>query len=495
MNFANPVPAASLRVLFATSECAPLAKTGGLGDVSAAFPAALRALGVDARVLLPAYRGVAAQVTDIELAAVLRASLHFPAARLLQGTGPRGVPLFLLDCPALYNREGGLYGDSTGVDFKDNAVRFGLLSEVAARLGTAASPVDWRAHIVHANDWQTGLAPAYLHFHADALARSVITVHNLAFQGIFTADTVRALGLPAESFGVNGVEYHGLLSFLKGGLYYADAITTVSPTYAAEIQGEPLGFGMQGLLAGRRESLHGILNGIDTVLWDPERDSRLVAKFSATALAGKAANRAALCDRFALTPGGEVPVAVMVSRLTYQKGIDLVLNAIDALLAMPVALAVLGTGEPAYENLLKELARRHHGRLGVAIGLDESLAHLMIAGADLFLMPSRFEPCGLDQMLAQRYGTLPVVRATGGLVDSVVDFSPESVANGTASGFAFREETLRDFVGAVSRACEAWQNRALREQLQRTAMTRDFSWAQAARHYREVYESVLRPSP
>jgi starch synthase len=489
------MPAASLRVLFATSECAPLVKTGGLGDVSAALPAALRALGVDVRVLLPAYRGVAAQVTDVRLAAVLRASLHFPAARLLEGTGPDGVPLYLLDCPALYDRDGGPYGDASGIDFKDNAVRFGLLSEVAARLGTAASPVDWRAHVVHANDWQTGLAPAYLHFHADALARSVMTVHNLAFQGIFTADTVRALGLPAESFGVNGVEYHGLLSFLKGGLYYADAITTVSPTYAGEIQSEPLGFGMQGLLAARSEVLHGILNGIDTTLWDPERDPRLTATFSAAALEGKGANRAALCERFALTSAADVPVAVMVSRLTYQKGIDLVLNALDALLAMPLAVAVLGTGEPAYEKLLKELARRHRGRLGVAIELDESLAHLMIAGADLFLMPSRFEPCGLDQMLAQRYGTVPVVHATGGLVDTVVDFSPVSVANATASGFTFAADSQPAFVAAVARAVEAWRNRALWSQLQRNAMRKDFSWTRSAQRYRDVYESILRPAP
>lgn len=485
--------AAALRVLFVTSECAPLVESGDLGDVARALPHALRQMGLDVRVLMPAYRGVAAALEHVEALADLPASLHFPAARLLEAVGPDTAPLYLLDCPPLYDREGGPYLDRNGADHKDNAIRFGLLAEVAARLGTAASPIDWRAHVVHANDWPTGLAPAYLHFHADRLARSVVTIHNLAFQGIFTADTVQSVGLPVESFSLNGVEYHGLLSFLKGGLYYADAITTVSPSYASDIQHAPLGFGLEGLLAGRSAAVHGILNGIDTVLWDPARDPHLAAPYTARALDGKAANRRALCDRVGLDVDPDVPVAIMMSPFTYQKGIDLVLNALSALLALPLRLAVIGRGEPAYERLLEELARRHRGRLAVTTAFAEGLAHLAQAGADLLLMPSRFEPCGLEQMVAQRYATLPIAHATGGLMDSITDATPETVANGTASGFLFPAPTEAALVAAVTRAVEAWHDREAWQQLQRNAMAKDFSWDTCARRYRDVYERVLRP--
>jgi len=286
------VQASALRILFATPECAPLVKTGGLGDVSAAFPAATRALGLDARILLPGYRPVLAQLPDCREVARFAPTADFPRARLLQGRTPSAVPLYALDCPELYDRAGGPYQNEAGRDWTDNALRFGLLSRVAALLGSADSPLGWQPDVVHCNDWQTGLAPAYLRYAAGARAATLQTIHNLAYQGIFEPQFVAALGLPPECFTPDGVEYYGKLSFLKSGLQFADAITTVSPTYALEIQSEPLGFGLQGLLAARRDCLSGILNGIDTGLWNPATDPLIAGRYDADTLGAKASTRA-----------------------------------------------------------------------------------------------------------------------------------------------------------------------------------------------------------
>ncbi|MCX7892677.1 MAG: glycogen synthase GlgA [Burkholderiales bacterium] len=477
-----------LRVLFATPEAAPFVKTGGLGDVAGALPAALAALGADVRLLLPAYRGAAAKLASAREVAPLAGT---PPARLVAGTAPNGVPVLLLDCPAYFDRPGGPYQDERGADHADNAFRFGLLSRVAAAIGTDASPIGWRADVVHANDWQTGLAPAYLRHAPDAAAKSIVTIHNLAFQGIFPPAVLAPLGLPPQSFSIDGVEYYGQVSFLKAGLYYADAITTVSPTYAREIQGEPLGFGLQGLLAGRRDVLHGILNGIDTEAWDPERDPLIPAHYSAARLEAKAGNKVALRRRFALDDLA-VPLAAMVSRLTDQKGVDLLLERARDILALPAQLVVVGTGEPQYERLLATLAKRNRGRMGVAIGFDEPLAHLAEAGADIFLMPSRFEPCGMNQMFSQRYGTVPVVHATGGLADSVTDTTPATLAAGTATGFVFARPTAADFFTAVRRAVHAWGHPELWARLQRNGMARDFSWGASARRYLDLYRELVR---
>lgn len=480
-----------MRVLFATSEAAPLVKTGGLGDVAGALPAALRARGIDVRLLLPCYRQVRTALAQARERAAVPALARLPAARILEAKGPRGVPCYLLDCPALFDRDGGPYQDALGADWHDNAVRFGLLSRAAALAGCASSPLDWQPDVIHCNDWQTGLAPAYLRYAADARASSVITIHNLAFQGIAPAALIGPLALPAESFTIAGLEYHGSISFLKAALAHADAITTVSPTYAREIQSEPLGFGLQGLLAARADTLAGILNGIDTELWDPARDASIPATYGPDTLERKGANKRALQERLGLAVEPAVPLAGMVSRFTDQKGIDLVIEAARWILRLPAQLALVGTGAREQEDAVRALAREHPGRAAAYIGFDEPLAHLVEAGADFFLMPSRFEPCGLNQMYSQRYGTPPVVHATGGLVDSVVDCSPATLADGTATGFTFAAPSAIGLLDAVDRAVEAYRAPATWRALQRNGMARDFGWGGAAQQYAALYRSLV----
>ncbi len=481
-----------LRVLFATSECAPLVKTGGLADVSAALPAALAALGVDARLLLPGYRQVLAQLPDGREVARIAATAELPGARLLQRRMASGVPLFVLDCPELYDREGGPYQTDAGSDWSDNALRFGLLSRVAALLGSAASPLGWQPHVLHCNEWQTGLAPAYLRYAAGARAATLLTVHNLAFQGIFEPGLVTALGLPPESFSPDGVEYYGKLSFLKAGLQLADAITTVSPGYAREIQSEALGFGLHRLLAARKDRLYGILNGIDTGLWNPATDPLIARRYAADTLAAKADNKRALQRRLGLTAAPEAPLFAVVSRLTEQKGLDWLLEIAPRLLALPAQLALLGGGDAQLERGYLALAQSDPQQASVTIGFDEALAHLIEAGADAFLMPSRFEPCGMNQMYSQRYGTPPVVRATGGLADTVVDCTPAALADGSASGFVFHEPSAAALLAAVGRAAGVWRDGATWRALQRNGMARDFGWEASARRYAGIYARLAK---
>jgi starch synthase len=486
------VESSQLRILFATPECAPLVKTGGLGDVSAALPAALKRLGADVRILLPAYRAVLAQLPDCLDIARFAATADLPQARLLQGATPSNVPLYALDCPQLYDREGGPYQNEAGSDWADNALRFGLLSRVAALLGSAASPLEWRPDVVHCNDWQTGLAPVYLRYAAGARAATLQTVHNLAYQGIFEPELVAALGLPPECFTPDGVEYYGKLSFLKSGLQCADAITTVSPTYAIEIQSEALGFGLQGLLAARRDSLYGILNGIDTGLWNPATDAAIACRYDAETLAAKGVNKRALQRRLGLASAPEAPLFAVVSRLTAQKGVDWLLQIAPQVLALPAQLAILGSGEPQLERGFRALAHRHPEQVSTSIGFDESLAHLIEAGADAFLMPSRFEPCGMNQMYSQRYGTPPIARATGGLADTVVDCNPATLADGSAGGFVFHEASARALLAAVQRAASTWRDHASWRVLQRNGMARDFGWDTSARRYAAIYARLAQ---
>ena len=481
-----------LRVLFATSECAPLVKTGGLADVSAALPAALAALGIDARMLLPGYRQVLAQLPDCREIARFAPMADLPGARLLLGQTAAGVPLMLLDCPELYDRPGGPYQDEAGSDWSDNALRFGLLARVAALLGSAGSPLAWRPQVLHCNEWQTGLAPAYLRHAAGASAATLLTIHNLAFQGIFEPELVAALGLHPDSFGPEGVEYYGKLSFLKAGLQFADAITTVSPGYAREIQGEALGFGLHGLLARRRDKLYGILNGIDTGLWNPATDPLIECRYSADTLASKPINKRALQRRLGLATAPDAPLFAVVSRLTEQKGLDWLLEITPQLLALPAQLALLGGGEPQLERGFLALAHSHPQLVSATIGFDESLAHLIEAGADAFLMPSRFEPCGMNQMYSQRYGTPPIVRATGGLTDTVVDCTPATLADGSASGFVFHQPSAQALLAAAKRAAAAWRERATWRALQRNGMAKDFGWDASARRYAEIYAELAK---
>ena len=480
-----------LAVLFVTSEVAPLIKTGGLADVAGSLPAALMHAGVDARVLVPGYKQVMEGVKSKGRLAAFPALGDMPASQILAGKLPSGVPLMIVDCPRLYDRLGGPYQDSSGSDWPDNAVRFGLLSYVAAVLSGAASPISWRPRLIHCNDWQTGLAPAYLHFMPGDKARSLVTIHNLAYQGVFPPTTGSRLGLPPSSFAPDGVEYYGNMSFLKAGLYYADHITTVSPNYAREIQQEPLGMGMQGLLAHRAGALTGILNGIDTDAWDPETDPYIHRYYNAVRLPAKQENKQALQERMGLAVDEKVPLLATIGRFTYQKGLDLLLEIAPDLVRLPAQLAVLGAGDAALQDAFQALARANAGRVAVQVGYDEGLAHQIEAGADLFLMPSRFEPCGLNQMYSQRYGTPPVVHDTGGLHDSVVDCQTITLADKTATGFLFEPMSRDGFTVAVRRSVEAYHDKKIWRQLQKNGMARDFSWDASAQRYIALYESLI----
>jgi starch synthase len=358
-------------------------------------------------------------------------------------------------------------------------------------LASGHSPIGWRPQVLHCNDWQTGLAPAYLRFVSGTAARSVFTVHNLAYQGIFPPTAVSRLGLPPSSFAPDGIEYFGNVSFLKAGLFYADHLTTVSPSYAREIQREPLGMGMQGLLAHRSADLTGILNGIDVDAWDPESDPYIAKYYNASRLPAKLENKRALQSRLGLVADDEVALIGCIGRFTDQKGFDLVLQCAADLLALPAQLAVLGSGDPQLQEAFLLLARKHPRRVGVHVGYDESLAHQIEAGADIFLMPSRFEPCGLNQMYSQRYGTLPVVHATGGLLDSVTDTTKETIVAKTASGFLFAPMTRAALLGGVERAVAAYRDKKLWRQLQKNGMAKDFSWEASAQRYLELYQTLV----
>jgi starch synthase len=479
-----------MRVLFVTSEVAPLIKTGGLADVSGALPAALRRLGDDVRVLVPGYPQVLKALESFKIETFFSAIAGFPEARLFASTLPDGVPLWVLDCPELFQREGGIYLDPTGADWSDNALRFGLLSKVAAILGSKESPVDWKPEVVHCNDWQAGLTPAYMHF-APGSAPCVMTVHNLAFQGVFPAQTVSELALPAESFHPHGAEYYGNLSFLKAGLYYANHVTTVSPTYAEEIQTDALGFGLQGLLKNRNKSLTGILNGIDDSEWNPATDPALAQNYDVKNLSGKLSNKLALQKRLGLKVDPDIPLFGLVSRFTFQKGLDLVLEIAPQIISFPAQLVLLGSGDATMQNNAQALARRYPGQVATVIGFDEPLSHLIEAGADMFLMPSRFEPCGLNQMYSQHYGTPPIVHATGGLVDSVVDCNKATLAKGTASGFVFNKMAAHELLICIQRALSVYHDKKAWTNVQLNGMNKDFGWHNSAVKYHEIYGNLL----
>jgi starch synthase len=480
----------ALAILFATSEMAPGVKTGGLGDVAAALPVALHQARQDVRVLIPAYPALKKTFPEATLLAEIPPlAPALPAARLLSAHAA-GLPLLLLDCPALYERPGNPYLDPLGNDWPDNPIRFGLLSRVAALLGQEQSPLAWRADVVHANDWQTALAPAFLHYGGGAA--SVLTVHNIAFQGCFGGEPlVTALGLPDFSWRFDGVEYHGQLSFLKAGLQLASQLSTVSPTYAREIQDEHFGYALAPLLRHRRDDLRGILNGIDATTWNPANDPALVHPYAANRLAAKRRNKIALQNEMGLTEASDRPLFGVVSRLTHQKGHDLLLAIGDGLPHLPAQLVLLGSGDQQIEAGFLALARRHPGQIAVKLGFDEALAHRIEAGADAFLMPSRFEPCGLNQLYSLRYGTPPVVRATGGLADTVIDISEETLAARTANGFVLADESPHALWLALERVCATWQDKKLWQRLQQNGMRRDSSWAQAAGAYLALYHDAL----
>ncbi len=476
-----------MRVLHAAAEIYPWVKVGGLGDVIGALPSAQRLAGVRARVLVPAYPAMKAAFADAHPVGGLEDLLGTGPARFLRGRSPEGVPIYLLDAPSLFDRPGGPY-DEAG----DSHRRFGALSFAAAWLAKHGDTQGWRPEILHCHDWQTGLAPAHLALWGGERPAAVMTVHNLAYQGIYGKEVLGDLGLPPAAFQMEGVEFHGSLGFLKGGLHFADRITTVSPTYAQEIQQPLLGEGLDGLLAYRQRDLVGILNGVDGRVWDPASSPHVPAHFDALRRSGKRVCKNLLQRELHLLEEPGAPVFGVVSRLVIQKGLDLVLANVEHLVAQGAQVALLGAGDPALEQGFKAAAQHHRGRVAVRIGYDEALAHRLIAGADGLLVPSRFEPCGLTQLYALRYGTLPIVRRTGGLADTVVDANPATLAEGSATGFVFDAVDGLALGKALARACECYfhQPKAW-DRIQRTAMKQDFSWRASAKRYAELYRDLM----
>lgn len=481
-----------MKILFATSEIAPWVKTGGLGDVAGALPQALRRSGCDVRVLVPRYPALRAAFPDAgHLAHIPWMGGNLPGVDIFAAESADGLPLLLLDSPWLFDRRGNPYSGPDGHDWIDNPLRFGLLSRIAARLASRATPLDWQPQVLHCHDWQTGLAPYYLRFREQAAAKSVMTIHNLAFQGDFPSEVMGQLDLGEGDWHMNGVEYYGRMSFLKAGLRHADKLTTVSPAYAREIRTDVEGMGMQGLLQTRAADLHGILNGIDPQVWNPALDTHLAARYDRSRLDLKQENKRALQRELNLAERDDCPLFGIVSRLTYQKGLDLVAAVGDALVRLPAQIAVLGSGSPDLEQGFRELAARHPGQVGVTIGFNEGLAHRIEAGADIFLMPSRFEPCGLNQMYSLAYGTPPLVRPTGGLADTVVNYSETALAAGHANGFVCNAANPEAILGTAAWAAALWHDRPRWEHLQRNAMAGDYSWNDPAQRYRSLYAGLI----
>jgi starch synthase len=487
-----------MHVLFVTPECYPLIKTGGLADVAGALPLALAPLGIEARVLLPAYRGLIDQTATPIVVTALGDVFGGPA-RLVAGTTAGGLAVLLLDAPHLYDRAGGPYLGPDGADWPDNDIRFGALSWIAARLALGSTgPGDrWRPDIVHLHDWQAALTAAYLRFGptnggtTTSAPPTLLTIHNLAFQGLFPAARLAGLRLPAASFTVEGLEYYGQLSFLKAGVRYADHLSTVSPTYAREILTVEQGMGFDGLLQARAGELSGIVNGIDDNVWDPATDSAIVAPYNARRLSAKAANKSALQGELGLDVRRDLPLFCVVSRLTTQKGLDMLLAALPAALGGGAQFAVLGSGERDLEAAFTRAAADHPGRVAVVIGYDEPLSHRLQAGADAIVVPSRFEPCGLTQLYGLRYGTLPVVARVGGLADTVIDANEAALRDGVATGFQFAPVTAAALATALQRAIELFADERGWQRLMRRAMSRDVGWDRAALDYVALYERML----
>jgi starch synthase len=476
-----------MRVLHVATEIFPYVKVGGLADVMGALPAAQRALGADARVLVPGFPALLQGIARLEHAGGTPDLLGLGAARFLLGRTATGVPIYVLDCPALFDRPGGPYEESG-----DSHLKFGALAWAAAYLAGAGDAAGWRPEVVQAHDWQAGLVPAHLAQAGGTGPRTVMTIHNLAYQGIFPRALLPQLGLPASCFHPGGVEFYGQINFLKAGIAYADRITTVSPTYAREIQLPEGGAGLGGLLAHRSRDLTGILNGVDYQVWNPATTPHLEIHYDAKRLSGRKVNKNLLQRAMGLDEAPDAPLFAVISRLAGQKGLDLVLENVAYLIQLDAQLLVLGTGDPELEAGFQAAAAAHPGRVAVSLGFDEGLAHQILAGADVVLVPSRQEPCGLTQLYALRYGALPLVRRTGGLADTVVDADAQSMLDSTATGFMFKEPTSWILGETIGRACQLYrQDPKAWTRIQRRAMAQDFGWEASARDYLDLYAHLL----
>ena len=486
-----------MKVLFVASECYPLVKTGGLADVVGALPLALAPFAVAARVLLPGYPGVREQLTGVRKVAALP-KLFGGNGTLTAGHTAAGLEVLLLEAPHLYNRSGGgPYLDAAGNDWPDNHLRFGALSWVGAEIAMGRLG-DWQPELVHLHDWQAALTAAYLHFEKKPLnSRTVpptlLTIHNLAFQGLFGTDTLASLRLPPAALApddTDSMEYWGNLSFLKAGVLWSDHLSTVSPTYAREIRTAEQGMGFDGLLRARPGHLTGIANGIDDTVWNPAADPALTTPYSVRRLPAKATNKAALQVELGLHVRVDAPLFCVVSRLTTQKGLDLLLDALPQLLGRGAQLAVLGSGERALEDALRRAAEEHEGNVSTTIGYDEPLSHRLQAGSDAIIVPSRFEPCGLTQLYGLRYGTLPVVARVGGLADTVIDANGAALQDGVATGFQFSPVDAEQLASAIERACDLYADTPAWQRVVKRAMTRDVGWSGAAGAYVRLYQHL-----
>ena len=469
-----------MRVLFVTTEMDDFIRVGGLAAVSAALPRALRRW-TDVRVILPGYSAVVEQFTHLDIVGYSPAFAEMPACSLGLGATKDGLPVYVVLCPQLYDRPGNPYGDENAQDWPDNDIRFGRLASVAAELAEGKLDKNWAADLAHVNDWQAALVPAYLAWRGSKIP-SVLTIHNLAYQGLFSKESMRRIGAPEESFHINGLEFYDKLSFLKGGLVYASHLTTVSETYAKEITTPELGCGLEGLLRKRSDAaqLTGILNGIDES-WDPRVDAKLAQQFAPGDWAGKQANADYVRNQFglALSRG---PLFGLVARLVHQKGIDLVLSATDEIIRAGGQIVVTGRGEPEIEQALVAAHRRRPDAIGVVIGFNDAQARRIFAGSDFTLMPSRFEPCGLSQMYAQRFGSLPIGHQTGGLAETITDGE---------TGFLFTRPSTESFLGGVRRAFSAFTAKDRLDSMRRNAMARSFSWNISAALYGALYRKTV----
>jgi starch synthase len=481
-----------MKILFASSEVHPLIKTGGLADVSGSLPRALKKLRNDCRIIMPAYPDAKQKAGQIETIATLNlAGIDAPVDLLMGHLPGTRIPVYLVDSPAYFDRAGDPYRAPNGGDWQDNHMRFALFSRVIAMLAMDEAGLDWKPDLLHCNDWQTGLAPALIHDRHDRPA-TVFTIHNLAYQGLFSLHEFYEMSLPQHLWAPHFMEFHGQFSFIKGGLVFADRITTVSPTYAREIRTQEYGYGLEGLLEYRKDVLTGILNGVDDKTWNPAKDAQLAATYSVDNLSGKLKNKLALQKEFGLAVQPGTPVLGHVGRMVEQKGIDLIIDAMSVLLEKhPIQLVILGSGERHFEEACKQLQQSHPEKVGLYIGYNERLAHLIEAGSDLFLMPSRFEPCGLNQMYSLLYGTPPIVRRTGGLADTIINTSGETLADGTANGFSFDLPLADEFRLCTERALACMAGGECIKSLIQNGMRLDLSWIRSAKAYLALYKELV----
>lgn len=480
------------KILFTTSEAHPFIKTGGLADVAGALPIALQNLGCDMRIVLPAYGDVLEQYKSLETVAEFYLSgtagkIRIRATQLNSSK----VKVFLVDHPAAFARKGNPYVDEHGEPWPDNAERFALFCKVIQLIALDQAQLDWKPDLIHCNDWQSALVPALLKQMPSA-PPSLFTIHNLAYQGLFPQSTFNTLGLPSTLWASHALEFHGQLSFIKGGLVFADRINTVSAQYAREIQTPALGYGLEGLLQHRQHVLSGIVNGIDDNVWNPQTDTLISQNYSTTTLSKKKINKSALQKLYQLPANKDALLLGFVGRLVEQKGIDLIIELLKTIKHLPIQFCLLGTGDKNYQQTLINIAKQNPKQVGINIGYSEKLAHQIEAGVDVFLMPSRFEPCGLNQLYSLRYGTVPIVHNVGGLADTVIDTTPETIKNNTATGFVFNQPTIEALRQSVDQALEIYTKSRTWQKLMKNGMNAQFTWEKSAKEYLNLYQEILQ---